>query len=313
MILLKTLLTIIFLSLISIAVCVIFLLTYHLCVFIPYDIHQYKHSLYFSDIHTPYKIAHRSGLANYRFYNSAKYRGLLFKYIKQKSNKLEYFIYNDTIFLFPNFDKIVFNEQKGCFEVLCKNKHFDYNQKIQDLVLMLDNNDKNFSVKILVERAAFGMDTLKDEQIPKEIYLVSTYEQAFENDSLASKIIIPRSSIDVYNMMLSIPELCGKFEYSNDTVIWHLFDNYIINIFANAREGYIEIHSKNNFTDIHWHPECEDLYNEISKLGNHGNITVLSSTLSSSSILYSGCEEDCPYLPIKKRYKLRNLYYLKAK
>ena len=74
---------------------------------------EYKNSRYYADFQQKFM----TGILyspEYRFYNSAMRRGLSIKYVKQESNGFEYFIYNETIYLFPDFEQIDLDEgEKG--------------------------------------------------------------------------------------------------------------------------------------------------------------------------------------------------------
>lgn len=62
----------------------------------------------------------------------------------------------------------------------------------------------------------------------------------------------------------------------------------------------------------HWHPEQEDIYDEVCKIGLKGNVLVIRKNLFFTSTIYMGKEELCPYSS-KKRWSWGRIYYLKAK
>ena len=61
----------------------------------------------------------------------------------------------------------------------------------------------------------------------------------------------------------------------------------------------------------HWHPDPDEIYDEVIKIGKRGNITVLSSYWGGGALLYSGEKGECPYLPPKK-HLLSKYYYIEA-
>lgn len=123
----------------------------------------------------------------------------------------------------------------------------------------------------------------------------------FENDSFISMI---------FEKMRSNLDLCGKYELTDNTIEWELNDGFIISI---ARD-YFGI-SKKLFGKIekpltHWHPDDDDLYDDICRLGTRGNITVIHTTILSSGVIYSGSETECR---IKRKWLFGRYYYLRAK
>ena len=73
---------------------------------------EYKKSRYYSDIKRKFNLYITSS-PEYRFYNSAVKRDLPIVYRRQDSNGFEYFVYNGTLFLFPDFYDIDFDEDTG--------------------------------------------------------------------------------------------------------------------------------------------------------------------------------------------------------
>ena len=67
---------------------------------------EYISSEYFKDFNLPYK-RYLLYSPEYRFYNSIKKRGLPIDYVRQESNGLEYFVFENILYLFPDFEQIV--------------------------------------------------------------------------------------------------------------------------------------------------------------------------------------------------------------
>ena len=114
----------------------------------------------------------------------------------------------------------------------------------------------------------------------------------------------------LFEKMCSNHELCGKFELKKNVIVWNLCDGYIITI----AQDYLDISNK-LFGRIenslhHWHPDDDDMYDDICKLGTSGNVTVIHTTILYSEVVYSGPENMCK---IKRKWLFGRYYYLYAK
>ena len=78
---------------------------------LPKNVKEYKKSKYYQEFRLPY-ATWKLYSPEYRFYNSFKKRNLKLTYVRQESNGFEYFIHNETLFLFPDFDQIDYDEEK---------------------------------------------------------------------------------------------------------------------------------------------------------------------------------------------------------
>lgn len=84
---------------------------------------------------------------------------------------------------------------------------------------------------------------------------------------------------ELYEKMLTTPDLCGKFELVDKTIFGDLFDGYDIQISIEPPATLLSIGRKLfwKITDMvtHWHPEQEDIYDEVCKIGLKGNVLVI--------------------------------------
>ncbi len=116
---------------------------------------------------------------------------------------------------------------------------------------------------------------------------------------------------ELYCRMKNNSDLAGSFELNGGKIDWKLFDGYDVEI---ASE-YIGISRqlkliKPLYTSIfHWHPDDEDLYTEVCKLGTKGNVTVIHMGWVWSCLLYSGPRSYCP---IKRKWLFGKYIYLDA-
>ena len=110
---------------------------------------EYKNSRYYADLQHKFMMGIPYS-PEYRFYNSAMHRGLPIKYVKQESNGFEYFIHNETIYLFPDFEQIDLSDEGNVWQVY----YDDWNPFDECYANLLDKleNAPNYPVKLLVER-----------------------------------------------------------------------------------------------------------------------------------------------------------------
>lgn len=281
---------------------------------IPKNKKEYKKSRYYNDLNIPFRI-NALDHAGYRFYNGAKERDLNINYVRQESNKYEYFIYNETVYLFPDFGQIMFEDENEQWEVDCDGDWYELQKYFQNMVTLLDDDAPKLPIKILIERRMFAEINLENVNLPNCVFLTLYYETAFGNEDTALKIKIPQNAEDLYDMMLATPKLCGKFELVNDVMFWNLNKNIAIQISLYDEECCVEINKKKSgkiVADItHWHPTQEEIYKEICDIGLKGHVLVIRKNIFGESVLYMGNEANCPYPPNKK-WHFGKIYYLQS-
>lgn len=283
---------------------------------IPTNKKEYKRSPYYLAL----KQKFMTGILyspEYRFYNSAVQRNLPIQYIKQESNGFEYFIFNDTLFLFPDFEQIDYNAEKEEWQADFDGDWKSFEEAYNNLLAKLDE-EPNFPVRLLVERKMFPLANLNEVNIPECIYVTWGYDEAFENEESPLKMIVPQTSKELYEMMLQTPDLCGRFELlsEDESIIWDLYEDIRIEIGVDSENCYFGV-SKMRFGKVetgltHWHPTSFEIYNEICKIGKRGNVLVIRTFMGGASVLYMGNKQDCPYKH-GKRNTFGKLYYLEAK
>lgn len=280
------------------------------------DKKSYKKSSYYKDLNLKFMEC-RFNSPEYRFYNSVMKRNLQVDYIRQESNGLEYFVYADTLFLFPDFEQIDFDEEKSIWEVDFDGDWEPFEQAYQKMVSKLDDRTTNYPIKLLVERQMFPAVDLNGVEIPDCIFLTWSYETTFENEDSPLKLRVPVNTKELYEMMCETNDICGDFEIAeNGNIHWDLHDNIQIDIGVDARDCYIGVNKKAPFKTIrglvHWHPTVFEIYREVCKIGASGNVLVIRTFGGSSSVLYIGDEAECPYSPEQKPL-FGKIYNLKSK
>lgn len=283
---------------------------------IPKNKKEYKKSRYYLDFKQKFMTSLLYS-PEYRFYNSSIHRSLPIQYVKQESNGFEYFILDGTLYLFPDFEQIDYDTEKGEWNVDRDGDWSGFEEAHNNLLSKLDKEPK-LPVKILIERKMFPLANLNDVDIPEVIYITWGYDEAFENEDSPLKMVIPQNSKELYEMMLQTPDLCGHFELLSEdgNIIWNLYDDIRIEIGVAPHDCYLGV-SKMLFGKVengltHWHPTSFEIYNEVCKIGKRGNVMIVRTFASGGGVLYIGNKEDCPYQK-RKRYLFGKLYYLEAK
>ena len=283
---------------------------------IPKNKKEYKKSRYYLDFKQKFMTSLLYS-PEYRFYNSAIQRNLPMQYIKQESNGFEYFIFNDTLYLFPDFEQIDFDAEKGEWQVDRDGDWSGFEEAHKNLIAKLDK-EPDLPIKLLIERKMFPLANLNEVNIPEVIYITWGYDEAFENEESPLKMLIPQNSKDLYEMMLQTPDLCGTFELLSDdgNIVWNLYDDIRIELGVDPHDCYLGVF-KMLFGKVesgltHWHPTVFEIYNEVCKIGKRGNVMIVRTFASGGGVLYIGNKEDCPYQK-SKRYLFGKLYYLEAK
>lgn len=277
---------------------------------------EYKNSRYYADFGRKFTVDILYS-PECRFYNGAVSRNLPIKYIRQETNGFEYFIYDDTLYLFPDFDGIDYIEDKSEWMVDYDGDSDFFDRRLDSMLLKLENRF-DYPIRVLAERRMFYRMNLSGMDIPESIFITQSYDNAFENDASPLKMIVPQSTEELYGMMLETPDLCGRFELdkSAGSITWNLSENIVIEIGVGTPECYIGINKshggKVGGEITHLHPSVFEIYDEICKIGRRGNVTVLRASPVGSALLYAGRKDVCPY-PREKKLLLGKYYYLEAR
>ncbi len=289
-------------------------------IYILYETRQYRKIYKKSRYYLDFKQKFMTSLMHapeYRFYNSAISRDLPIQYIKQYSNGFEYFIFKNTLYIFPDFEQIDYDEEKSAWQVDYDGDWSSFEEARNHLLSKLETKP-HLPVRILVERAMFPITNLSEVTIPECIDVTWEYERAFEDNVSPLPLCIPQSSKDLYDMMLQTPDLRGHFELlpEDDMIVWHLYEHIYIELGVDLDDCYIgvlkDLPCKNRNSLTHWHPTPFEIYNEVCRMGKPGNVMVLRTFLSGGGVQYVGKKEDCPY-PKQKRRLFGKIYYLEAK
>jgi len=114
---------------------------------------------------------------------------------------------------------------------------------------------------------------------------------------------------DLYDALVSKPDLHSLPKIYDNNLIWHLYNNAYIRAYCSSGDAVVEIFGGECFTNflMRWRFDEDDVVNELYALGRRGNILVLKRSLLGTSVFYSGPSENYP-LPDRKE-----LYFGKEK
>ena len=100
----------------------------------------------------------------------------------------------------------------------------------------------------------------------------------------------------LYERLLAMPDLHSKPELDGEILFWKLYKNAYVRAYCDSYDTCIEIISNSVFDGslVHWHPDEEDMLNDLYSLGKKGNMCVIKKTLLGSSVFYMGNPSQYP-------------------
>lgn len=272
----------------------------------PREKKEYKNSFYYKQ----FKEKFSNGIVNsaeYRFYNSVMHRSLPIDY-QRVSNELGHFVYNNTLFLLSYYDQIEWDEENSKWLIGYDGDFLDCDNEFSQMLGEIQNPD-DLPIKLLVERRMVTVDDLTDTPLPDDIYVTWSYDDAFLYDDNPFMTKLPFTTVELYETMLKIPDLCGELELDGKLIKWRLYDGYLVELSLDEGSGYMSVNRKTGIT--HWHPVSFELCDTVLKMTSRGNVLVIRSRLFSSKTLYCGKKADCPYSPEQKPF-LGKMYFLET-
>ena len=126
---------------------------------------------------------------------------------------------------------------------------------------------------------------------------------------------------EVYYHLICKPDLQSQPELHDETLIWPLYKDAYVQAFCYDGDTSIDIIGNSVFSGsiMHWHPDEDDIVNELYALGKTGNMLVLKKSLLGTSVFYSGPSETFPLTDRrslhfgKKKWDGGQLVYLEQK
>ena len=128
----------------------------------------------------------------------------------------------------------------------------------------------------------------------------------------SNEILFPTNSQELYQMLLNTQGLHSFPQIKDDIITWDLYDKVSIEASITKSDTIIDVIQPNMLhgSYMHWHPDLEEIYDELVALGKKGNVLVLKKTLAGTMTYYIGPAEEYPFSP-KKKWHWGRLIYLK--
>lgn len=272
----------------------------------------YKKSAYYKDFKIPFRKRdfHKEG---YRFYNYAVNENLPIQYYFDKETSLEYFIYQNTIYVLPKLCEIIYHEDNKLWEVKHqKNRKMIYTslEEYFHSIMGLLKNPTHLPIKLLVSRDFIFKRYLDISNLPEPLYVIRNYASAFQEEDKELLVYRPNNTKDLYEMMLKNKKLGGSFELTGDDLILWTFDQVYYEISISEDDSYFGVNKSKGRYIMHWHPSEFEVYDEVCKIGEKGNVLVIRSFLGGASILYMGPKEKCPIR--KNKFHFGKVYFFES-
>lgn len=120
----------------------------------------------------------------------------------------------------------------------------------------------------------------------------------------------------LYEKLLEMQDLHSTPELDGEILIWKLYENAYVRAYCDSYDTYIGIISTSrSCPSTHWHPDEDDMFDELYSLGKKGNILVLKKYLFGilgDGVFYMG-EPDKYHFDKNKKWHWGKLTYLEQK
>lgn len=102
---------------------------------------------------------------------------------------------------------------------------------------------------------------------------------------------------EIFDRLISKSDLHSAPAIYDNILVWQLYKNAYVQAFCYDGDTSIDIIGNSVFSGsiMHWHPDEEDMIDELYALGKKGNMLVLKKSLLGTSIFYSGPCENFPF------------------
>ena len=125
----------------------------------------------------------------------------------------------------------------------------------------------------------------------------------------------PKNTKEIYEMLIQKPDLHSIPELNGEILIWKLYKNAYVRAYCDGHDTCIDIISNSAFVGslTHWHPDEEDILNDLYSLGKQGNILAFNNSyFFRAGIFYIGEPNKYRFDKNKKLY-WGTLFYLEQK
>ncbi len=111
-----------------------------------------------------------------------------------------------------------------------------------------------------------------------------------------------KSTKELYEKLIQMSDLHSLPELDGEIIIWKLYKNAYIRACCDSYDTCIDIIDDSILVGslTHWHPDEENMLEELYSLGKKGNILVLKKFLLGTGVFYIGEPEKYQFNPKKK-------------
>ena len=120
------------------------------------------------------------------------------------------------------------------------------------------------------------------------------------------------STKELYEKILEMPDLHSIPRLENNILIWDLYEDAHLEAYCDSYDTYIGIISSSQSSSTHWHPDEEEMLNELYALGKKGNILVVKQFVLGTGVFYLGEPQKYRFSK-KKKWHWGKLSYLEQK
>ena len=122
-----------------------------------------------------------------------------------------------------------------------------------------------------------------------------------------------KTTKELYEKLIQMPNLHSFPKLDGEILIWNLYENAYIHAYCDSYDTCIDVIGTNPLVpSIHWHPDEDDMLEELYTLGKKGNVLVLKNFLLGTGVFYMGEPEKYAFNP-KKKWHWGKITYLKQK
>ena len=146
----------------------------YLLISAPFEKRKYRASRYFADTGCNFSLGITSS-PEYRFYNQAVVDGLDFRYFPGDEEHRDWFIYNNTAYVFPDFDAIAQDDETGKWQIYSEDEWSDFYDYFSGVESAIPDKGE-MSVRVMVTH---DMIQSPEDDLPDAVYAVGSYETAF--------------------------------------------------------------------------------------------------------------------------------------
>lgn len=119
-----------------------------------------------------------------------------------------------------------------------------------------------------------------------------------------------KTTKEFYEQLLQMRDLHSFPELDGEIMIWKLYKNAYIRAYCDSYDTCIDIINDSNSVRslIHWHPDEENMLEELHSLGKKGNILVIKKFLFGMGVFYVGEPEKFQFHSEKKHHRDKLIY-----